>query len=256
MSKCNRIAKIVSVFSYIVVLSLGQSWSNGISNDELAVTDNIIDATSILSHVDKLLGPGDGLVYDLQITNFDKQQFDLIVRMKDQDTVLARFINPVKLTRNSYLFRGGSIWSFVPGSKKSYRYPSEYQFIPGLENEDILRRGFSDNYEVDKISAGQSHVQLELHATDTKLKYPKVILTLNSKTRSPQTAEYFTMSSDTDAERVIHYENYRKVLNLDRPLTIRILDQNARENVLKFSSLRWIETPTAWFTPTYLGKLD
>lgn len=221
-----------------------------------APSGSCADGQDILRAADRYRAPDDAFVFDTRISDSENRTIDLTVRVRDRTKGLVLYNAPASFAGRAILYVGRNMWVYVPGTRRALRISPQQQVLGAVASADVARTVFSEDYEVVDMSQSGERTILDLQGNGRFSAYGRISLSVDSLDFRPLEAKFYT-ANGLRLIKTLHYEDYRLVLGMPRPLLIRVfdhLDKDA-ETVMRHFDMRIENTPDAWFQPSYLGRL-
>lgn len=220
------------------------------------------DAAAILEKAEDLRNPS--VTYKSQVTLVDEkkgktstQTFETII--KGRDKALVKFLTPEADRGTQVLFVDVDMWIKVPSSVKATRIAPKQKLAGNAAYGDVARLNFVGNYtaRIDREESldGVGAWVLELKAMpDRPVTYDLVEYWVAKAGSKPLKAEYKTASGKT--VRVATFGAYEKVLGIDRPTEMRLVDSLKKNHVttITFKGSVATDAPDLLFQKQNLGR--
>jgi len=211
---------------------------------------SIDDGAALLRKVDDIRAPGADFAFTVTLSTGDASQ-TMSVSVKDKTKALVRYVAPANMVGRAILFVGRNMWIVVPGTRRALRITPRQRLLGGVSTADVARTVYSEDYEVAAATpSGNGHL---LRLTPTTGAYARIDLAVDGR-GAPQTAEFF--ANGGRKIKTMTFGGYRTVLGDSRPTRMAVIDHvNGAETVMVYSNFRRIETPEAFYQPSYLSRL-
>lgn len=242
---CKRILQIICV-----------SYAIGIS--PLVVADS---GQEILLKVDRNLQPSSYEMYRKLINiepDGNKKEFVLYTIKKDQDKMVALFLDPTSEKGRSTLRLGDNMWLYIPNVGKPLRITSLQSVVGGVfNNSDILRLDYSVEYDAKSYVTEKENYVLELKAKNNTVAYDRIKMWVDKKNIVPTKIEAYASSG-----LLIKTLHYSKITNFGngvvRPAMLQTdspLYKNYK-SVMLFSKITKRKFADEVFTLNYLSRVE
>ncbi len=214
------------------------------------------DGQDILRAADRYRAPASAFVFDTRISDPEDRTLELTVRVRDRTKGLVLYNAPASVAGRAILYVGRNMWVYVPGTRRALRISPQQQVLGAVAGADVARTVFSGDYSVADRSQSGERTILDLRGDGKASAYGRVSLSVDSEDFRPLEAKFYTATGSRRL-KTLHYEDYRLVLGMPRPLLIRVIDHldGDAETLIRYFDMRIEDTPDAWFQPSYLKRL-
>lgn len=232
-----------------------------------------LSADLIVRNADKVRNPQQPFSCQCSLTEFkagkqnEQMDFRIFSKKESPETPyrsLVRFIEPAKDRGKLMLMDRDIIWFFDPGSKSTIRLSPQQRLIGQASNGDVLTVDFSGDYKAklekketisDPANAKRNCYKLELTSKTSSSNYSKIDYWVEEKTFMPVKGKFYSESGQL--MKIIYYQGVEKVLGVDRPTELLIID-GVNKNFVTKMNLRDYKNekiPNEWFQKDYLPHL-
>lgn len=217
---------------------------------------SVSEGRTLLERADAYRAPGAHFAFDALVRDPEGRSVEMGVRVRDRVNGLVLYTGPAKFAGRAILYNGKDMWAYVPGTRRALRIAPRQRVLGGVSSADVARTVFAEDYEVAAAKSTGEEVELALEATGRKAAYAAAILTVRSADARPLRVSFYATDGGLKL-KTMHFESYEPVLEMLRPMRIRIVDHldGDTETVMRYSNMRIEETPKAWFQPSYLRNL-
>jgi outer membrane lipoprotein-sorting protein len=223
-----------------------------------------IDATALVQAADKVRFPRDGFQVDVTITTKASdqapEQRKYRVLSKGNDNTIVMTVAPQIDRGQMMLMKGRDLWWFSPDVSQPVRISVAQRLSGEVSNGDLARANFADDYDATlartETLAGAEHAVIDLTAKDRGVTYRKVRYWVNTASRHPLKAEFFSISNTL--LKTCSFEGFSELGGVTRPTRLVMEDalKKGEVSVLEYSNMRPRELPDHVFTKEYLKKLE
>ena len=224
------------------------------------------DGSKILQDVDNIRAPSDNFMFHAKIAG-NGQQMMMDVRVHNRSDGLVQFRAPETIKDRKLLFIGRSMWTYIPGTRRPVRISPQQQVLGSVSNAEVARVVFSDDYSVTATGAGEDAeakklagaegvLKLDLQSSGEGAAYSQITLFVGQASHKPLKAVFMTSSGK--AVKSLLFEGYAQVLGRSRPTRLIATDllRDKAQTTLEYSGMENADTPSAWYNPDYLEKLQ
>lgn len=217
------------------------------------------DAAAVLKEVDERMAPGSYEMYR-KLINIEpdgkRKEFVLYTVKKDDDKMVALFLDPPSEKGRSTLRLGDNMWLYIPNVGKPIRITSLQSVIGGVfNNADLLRLDFSVEYTASAAGEEADRYILELKARGPAVAYDRLKMWVDRKTLTPSVIEAYAASGLMI--KTLRYSNIKDfghgivrpaALETDSPL------YRGYKSVMLFDGIRPRKFADEVFTLSYLPR--
>lgn len=220
-----------------------------------------LDGTELLRQVDRRLQPESYEMYRKLINiepDGSRKEFVLYTVKKQQDKMVALFLDPPSEKGRASLRLGENMWLYIPNVGKPIRITSLQSVIGGVfNNSDILRLDYSTEYNVDSTEEKGNSYILNLKAKNNTVAYDRLKMQVDKKALVPTLIEAYAASGLLI--KTLHYDKIKDFGNgIVRPSQL-ITDSPLYKNyksVMLFSNIKTKNLPDEVFTLNYLPRVE
>ena len=227
----------------------------------IASNANALAGTELLKQVDRHLQPESYEMYRKLINiepDGSRKEFVLYTVKKQQDKMVALFLDPPSEKGRASLRLGDNMWLYIPNVGKPIRITSLQSVIGGVfNNSDILRLDYSTEYNVDSTEEKGNSYILNLKAKNNTVAYDRLKMQVDKKALVPTLIEAYAASGLLI--KTLHYDKIKDFGNgIVRPSQL-ITDSPLYKNyksVMLFSNIKTKNLPDEVFTLNYLPRVE
>lgn len=170
-------------------------------------------------------------VKTVAIDGNDKLIHQYDVKVLNPETSLIEQIEPIRARGRRLLMRGLDMWLFTPEIKKPIRISLQQKLTGEIQNGDISRTNFAEDYQASLSSKvlDEKYFVLDLKARDSKVTYDKIVYWVDKTSYRPFKAEFYALSGKL--LKTAKYERYKKIGRYDRMTKIVIQDALNKKNI-------------------------
>lgn len=186
-------------------------------------------AMDLLSQIDQYRNPSDSYQMQVRIkSSHEVEDSKFMVFLKGNDKTLVKVLAPKKNLGRNMLMRGENMWVYVPNIRRSVRVSLNQKLTGEAANGDISRMRWEHDYDYKIEKQDKDVMELFLQAKKQGLTYSKIKVWVNAKDKRPLKAEFLTLSGKVI--KTATYENYKNILNKQRPTKIHIVDHLKKDH--------------------------
>lgn len=225
----------------------------------LALAQTSGDLTPLLAAVDATRNAFEEAVISARATQVvdgkDASSADFDVYVKGRDLGLIVFRGGSNSGRK-VLTNGDRMWLLVPGSTHPVPITANQRLLGGASFGDVARLRFSEDYAAKATGeretiGGQDCRVLELTAKSPKVSFPRVLLSVNEKEKTPCRVRFF-LASGKEA-RAVTFTKFRQLAGktIVAEMEVRELLGSASRTVtrLEYRDYRMARLDPRIFTP-------
>lgn len=175
------------------------------------------DLTSLLAAVDATRNAFEEAVISARATQVvggkqaSSADFDVYVQGRDRGLIVFR---GGRNGGRKVLTNGDRMWLLVPGSTHPVPITANQRLLGGASFGDVARLRFSEDYSAKATGereavAGRDCLVLELTAKSPKVTFPRVLLSVNEKEKTPCRVRFF-LASGKEA-RAVTFTKFRQL---------------------------------------------
>jgi len=218
------------------------------------------DAQQLLEEVDRRLQPESYEMYRKLINiepDGDKKAFVLYTIKKDNDKMLALFLDPPSEKGRATLRLADNMWLYIPDVGKPLRITSLQSVIGGIfNNSDIMRLDFSDEYHAESVIVEEEQYLLELKAKSNFVAYDRLRMWVDQDAQVPVKIEAYAASGLLI--KTLHYSKIKdfgngivrpSMLETDSPL------HKGYKSMMLFSGVESRDFSDEVFSLSYMPKV-
>ena len=175
------------------------------------------DLTSLLAAVDATRNAFEEAVISARATQVvggkqaSSADFDVYVQGRDRGLIVFR---GGRNGGRKVLTNGDRMWLLVPGSTHPVPITANQRLLGGASFGDVARLRFSEDYSAKATGereavAGRDCLVLELTAKSPKVTFPRVVLSVNEKEKTPCRVRFF-LASGKEA-RAVTFTKFRQL---------------------------------------------
>lgn len=163
-------------------------------------------------------------VKTVSVDGADKQIHEYDVKVLNPDVSLVEQMEPIRARGRKLLMRGLDMWLFTPDVKKPVRISLQQKFTGEIQNGDISRTNYAQDYkaEIDSSSKDPQYYVLNLEAVDPKVTYEKIRYWVEKKSFRPAKAEFYASSGKL--LKTAKFLAYKKIGKYERMTRVVIED--------------------------------
>jgi outer membrane lipoprotein-sorting protein len=227
----------------------------------MSQTTRALDGNEILKQVDRRLQPESYEMYRKLINiepDGSRKEFVLYTVKKDQDKMVALFLDPPSEKGRASLRLGDNMWLYIPNVGKPIRITSLQSVVGGVfNNSDILRLDYSTEYNVESAEENDAAFVLKLKAKNNTVAYDRLVMMVDKKALVPTRIEAYAASGLLI--KTLHYDKIRDFgEGIVRPAQL-VTDSPLYKNyksVMLFSNIRKKTFADEVFTLNYLPRVE
>lgn len=233
---------------------------------------SMADANALLVQSDAIRNPRQPFAVDIRLSEYrdgkqvDESSLNIYAKIdpdSGQYRNLVRFARPLRDVNKLMLVNGNDMWFFDPSSSAAVRISPQQRLLGRASSGDVVTANLARDYRAEL--AGEERIQdgelqardctlLKLAAHTRQANYHAVRLWLDSASRQPVKAEYYSQSGHL--LKTVMYRRAQRVLGELRPTEAVIIDGRDTSwiTVMDFSGYVAREIPDAWFQRDYLPR--
>ncbi|NHZ94196.1 outer membrane lipoprotein-sorting protein [Massilia sp. CCM 8734] len=230
------------------------------------------DANLLLAQSDAIRNPVQPFAVDVRLTEYragkqtDESSLNIYAKIdgaSGQYRNLVRFARPLRDANKLMLVNGSDMWFFDPSSRAAVRISPQQRLLGRASSGDVVTANLARDYRAELV--GDEQIQdgdvqarqctlLNLAAHTKQANYHRVRLWLDSASRHPVKAEYYSGSGHL--LKTVFYRRAQRVLGELRPTEAVIIDGTDASwiTVMDFSGYVGREIPDSWFQRDYLPR--
>jgi len=220
-----------------------------------------IDGTELLKQVDQNLQPASYETYRT-LTNIEpdgtKKEYLLYSVVKNQEKMIVLVVEPANEKGRAVLRLGDNIWLYTPNAKKSLSTTGQQSMVGGVfNNSDIMRREFSEEYQVVKVEDEADHYLFSLKAKYNSVAYDKLKMSVDKKALVPISIQAFA-----ETGLLVKTFQYKEIKDfgdgVTRPSVVETESplQKSYKSVMLYSRITKRQFEDEIFNMDYLPHLD
>jgi hypothetical protein len=202
------------------------------------------------------LGTG-SFVLDLQVDSLDGQKTQTAmvrVYLHEAKKQMVTFIQPERLTNQSYLVIDSNTWMYQQGLNRPLRISAQQKLFGEAGIAETVGIDYLHDYQVIELEETATHYQMELVALDKRTAYQKASLWV---AKDRVRIEKIVLSAlNGQPLKELLYRDYRS-LNGHEVATMEIrnlLYQKTKRTVVNYLAIRDQTLPENAFDPLMMGK--
>lgn len=199
------------------------------------------DPSSILKKSDLRRGLQGSFSVQVRTVSTDgteKQTQVYDVKVLNHKVSLVEQVEPASAKGRKLLMNGYDMWLFTPDIKRSVRISLQQRLTGEVQNGDIVRTNFSEDYDaqIDRSAQEPGYHVLDLKAKEAKVTYERIRYWVEKKTYRPHRAEFF--ASGGKKLKDARFGKFRKIGGMDRMTHVLIVDalNNKRKSEMFYSA--------------------
>jgi outer membrane lipoprotein-sorting protein len=220
-----------------------------------------LDGDEILKQVDRRLQPESYEMYRKLINiepDGSRKEFVLYTVKKEQDKMVALFLDPPSEKGRASLRLGDNMWLYIPNVGKPIRITSLQSVIGGVfNNSDILRLDYSTEYTVESAEENEAGYLLNLKARNNTVAYDRLKMQVDKKALVPTVIEAYAASGLLI--KTLRYDQIKDFGDgIVRPAQL-VTDSPLYKNyksVMLFSNIKNKQLDDEVFTLNYLPRVE
>lgn len=186
-------------------------------------------AKDLLSEIDEFRNPSESYQMQVRIkSSHEADESKFMVFLKGNDKTLVKVLAPQKNLGRNMLMIGENMWVYIPNIRRSVRVSLNQKLTGEAANGDISRMRWENDYNYKIQKQDKDIIELFLEAKKQGLTYSKIRAWVDARDKRPLKAEFLTLSGKVI--KTATYEDYKKVLNKERPTKIHIVDHLRKDH--------------------------
>ncbi|MFY9327859.1 MAG: outer membrane lipoprotein-sorting protein [Georgfuchsia sp.] len=184
-------------------------------------------------------------------------------RSSGQFRSLIRYVAPPRDAGKLILFSGRDMWFYDPSSKASIRLSPQQRLLGQASNGDVVTVNFSRDYQAtlateEDTQDGERQTRhcykLTMSASTPDATYHHIDMWIETANAHPVKARFYTESGKL--LKTAYYRHYQKVLGVERPTEMVIIDGLDPDWVTVMRYSDWVkrEVPEIWLQRDYLPR--
>lgn len=171
------------------------------AHSEAHSKDCEIDAHQILTTADKSRGNIEGVIWEVQLESYEKDQLEqervLEIQAKGYN-FLGTFLSPAKIKNSKILMVDHNMWYTKPGLQKPVPVSPKQKLVGGASYGDLAATNYADDYQAsflgyEQVQDEQCYV-FELNATAENVTYENIKYWVSKERTVGVKAEYYSIS--------------------------------------------------------------